>query len=458
MVMRMWAALRLAVVTGWLILGVSPCWGSGLPPAQVAQQVPVCSHDELGQSVHNLRRLMATDTITGRSLTAKQNGGPSTSLHKALAEYMRAAMACMQPQANTKQIADALTQGLLQSAGNDQPPNGIPASVTGSKMRPEDDPFTVHFSVVVAPQADDGAATSQRIAILASIGPACGRRGLAAVFTPDSSAWRHEFTATLAPFSLIQGQTGSVQIRLSSSDLSGHWYLAVVSHEPSCRITEDHTIPETMANDWMRMQILRPVLHHSDTPLVFEDEFVADLSGTSPRDWMQVDAQPDQLELHYNGIRSNSGEEVFAEHRSYRIEAAGVERVRTAAITPVDFLALWLAAPWADALQWSDPAQAVALQPQHAALAHVGRGKGCCSLFRAVYRCGTMIGGRNEPKLIEISVLYPSKGKDSGERYFFLRQLTTSFGATDYQVERVSEKPEPECAGQNLLRHPDTAP
>ena len=462
-------AVRFVGIAGWLgsCLFVV-CVGS---LSVLAQQKLVCSQTERAHSVQTLRLLLATDIVTGRSLSAKRDTGhpapQSTPLHAALAEYMRATMACIPPGvAESKSIADAMTDGLTNSGANAVAPDAVPVltSRAGATMSSEDDPLTVHFMVVGAAESDDGSAMPHRIAILASIGPACGRRGQMGVFASSGGAWQQELTVPVAAFSLIAAQPASAQLVLSPPDLTGHWYAAIVSHEPSCRMVADRATPDPAANDWMRLQILRPAANHATTQLALQEEFVADLSGMSPRDWMQVDAQPDLLELRYNGIRSSTGEEVFAEQRAYRIEAAGVERVRTAAITPVDFVALWLAAPWTDALAWSDPAQAAALEPQHASLEDAKRSGACCSLFRAVYRCGAKpkknakAKSSADQRWIEISVLYPAQEQQSGERYFFLRQLSTAYGATDYQMERVGDQPQSDCGGENLLRHPDSGP
>lgn len=479
---KQWAiTIRLAfkLILG-LTAGLAPGWAVGMAP-QAAPPTHACSQAEHVRSIQNLRLLLATDTVTGRSLSPKRDAANpqknlraaeisgdirSVPLHAALAEYMRTTMACIASTAdNPKIIATALTQGLTLEAASSGAPDAIPSlpSVAGAANPVEDDPLTVHFAVVDprnAEDAGDGPGESvppQRVAILASIGPACGRRGQVSVYTASGSAWRQDFTAPVAAFSLIKGNQESAQLVLSSQDLSGHWYLAVVSHEPSCRMVNDPKTSDPMTNDWMHLQILRPIAAHSSPQLALQDEFVADLSGASPRDWMQVDAEPDRLELRYNGIRSSTGEEVFAERRAYRIDAASVERIQTPAITPVDFVALWLAAPWQDALAWSDHTQLAALEAQHVSLQHATRKGACCGLFRAVYRCSASAKSKAASKTIEVSVLYPAEDEQSGdgERYFFLQQLSTVYGTTEYQMEWVSNQPGAACSGPNLLRRSD---
>ncbi|HEX4021922.1 MAG TPA: hypothetical protein VHX63_12300 [Acidobacteriaceae bacterium] len=482
---KQWAvSVRLVFqLTLGLIAMFAPGWAVGMV-AQAAQTRHPCSQAERMRSTQNLRMLLATDTVTGRSLSPKRNTANaqknlraaeivgdirSAPLHAALAAYMRTTMACMASAAgNPKTIAAALTQGLTSEAASSSALDAIPElpAVAGAANPVEDDPLTVHFAVVGPRKAEDadggpgGSAPPQRVAILSSIGPACGRRGQVSVYTANGSAWRQDFTAPVAAFSLIQSNPESAQLVLSPQDISGHWYLAMVSHEPSCRMVSDPTASDAMTNDWMHVQILRPMAGNSGPQVALQDEFVADLSGASPSDWMQIDAEPDRLELRYNGIRSSTGEEVFAERRAYRIDATSVERIQTPAITPVDFVALWLAAPWQDAQAWSDHAQSAALAAQHASLQQVTRKGSCCGLFRAVYRCSADAKNNTVAKTIEVSVLYPEEDEQSGngERYFFLRQLSTIYGTTDYQMEQVSEQPGNTCNGPNLLRRSNPGP
>lgn len=248
----------------------------------------------------------------------------------------------------------------------------------------------------------------------------CGSDTVLAVFAADGASWKPVLHWQSKPYAQVSGALGSFEYAISPRERSDDWFVVAKSIAPQCSSTWS-TIGYT---------VMRPGTT-PDEPKILQTGEHSIWWGNEDFGRLTVRETDFNLRFHTTSLDTGILNREWVGH--FSVTGDSVRRIQPVANSPRDFVEEWIAAPWAEAIHWSDAGGDTVMQAWHEKLS-TAHSLG----FEAVRGCPTQ--GANHYQ-IEL------QDSDDKQQYYFY-----VIGSGYYVLTKISQAAE--CNGEIL---PDVA-
>lgn len=385
-------------------------------PLQAASECSEAGMHQAWEAANNARAKLLDASVEGMDTSVPPAmQGQIAAMKDALARFMGQYMRC---KASGTSDATVIQSDLAKYLDANKPRVNVPSDLgLGGKWR---NIYGANLDISVKrPKAEP-----DWIAIEVQFDIMCGRDRMLLVYAQHEGEWQRVLRWQSGKYSEVSGAFGDFFQYLVISQPSAQAPLLVVAHgQPWCTSVwsgfEFDVI--RVANNGLPAKVL---LHRHES---YNRGYAPKLRKT-----------PKGFELRVRDM-SVAFEQAYVEPviYSFAIEGTEIRRIQPVAVNGRDFVDVWLRSTWAEALQWSESANALSLQAEHAkfeALQKSGSG---------TFSFGPVRGCAFDPSRFQVELDYDS---DPGS-YFQIRE-----GQNSFTMLSASERSDPKCNGANIMK------
>jgi hypothetical protein len=339
------------------------------------------------------------------------------SMKQALTAFIRSYMECVSPDPNPAEIERNLLQ--LVHGIEWKTPEGV---VDGDKIPPDFEKygFELYFRVRVTD-------TPRLVSITADFSIECGDDTVLLIFSPEGNSWKESLHWQTEPYKTVAGGTMAFNYAISPPDDAGRWYVVV------------HTISPWCSSTWsdIRYAAFRPTADPLNPQMLLTNSA---FMWWGNEDYGKAVADRDEFDLRFHSSSIDSGVHNRVWIRHYQILANSVKRIQPVAVSPRDFVDEWIISPWSESAAWSSSSSADLLRQAHEMMSRHEKSNSRLLEYDSVYLCS---GG--DSYQVEVSEATGKKFNIEHSYYFRVS------GDGPFTMTRVTQEPDGNCGGRNLL-------
>ena len=396
-------------LTGKLLLVIAGC-----ALACHAAMAETCSQDAILRSANEVKasrqRLIATklDDSMGMQLPAslqKENSKLKDALSATVSAYLQCAK------------ADAVDLTTMQSELVRMTEVPEPPPITRFDEEQVDGFYGTELKIIPSHPAN----APHLIAVTISFGIECGFDSILLVYEFHDGIWQQSLRWQSKDYPAINGAYGDFFEYFVLPQQSGKWLVAVAHGTPWC----------TSRFSGFAVDLIQPIRDKTSQKTLQHQEY-----GYSRDEGVVPKIRPDgfELRMHVNSLDLD----LLTRRGVYRFRLIDnrLERIQPIAINGRDFVDEWLQVPWANAKQWSDPANLDNLAKESAFFNYKKNPSRPMASYGPVRSCS------DDLKHFQVEL-----DLDPGPTHYFQIQQ----GDNSFTMLSASTQPDARCKGLNLM-------